>query len=181
MKKISNINNCRDCNLYKNQRPLLQNDISPCEVMFVGLSAIKTNDVENDEPFSPISKSGKLLREITHSISEDVYFTNIVKCLPLLGKKIRYPNKIEMSACLENFKTEINEIRPKKIILFGKNVSSHVSKKFGFKFNNNFLTFPVGEYEGIKIMDAYHPSYVLIYKSRDILEYKSTIVKFAQS
>ncbi|WP_457618013.1 uracil-DNA glycosylase family protein [Lutibacter sp.] len=176
------IKNCHNCDLYKNQKPLLQNRFNNTDVMFVGLSAVKTDSVLYDEPFSKTSKSGGLLRGIAKSIPEHkIYFTNMVKCLPLLNDKIRYPNSKELSACFQNLEIEIDEIKPKKIVLFGKKSSSFVSKRFNLKFNNKGFVFPVSEYKGIKFMDAYHPSYILIYKRNSIFEYKKNIVDFINS
>lgn len=173
------IKNCHKCNLYKNQEPLLQNKISNSDTIFVGLSAIKTDNVDCDEPFSITSRSGKLLRGIAEkSPKNEIYFTNIVKCLPLSNEKIRYPKNKEILACSENFKYEIEVIKPKKIILFGKKVSTHVSKMFKFDFKNSSFDFPVGKYKGIEFMDAYHPSYMLIYKRKYINKYEKNIINF---
>lgn len=176
------IKNCEKCNLYINQEPLLQNNFDNPDVIFVGLSSIKTENVKCDEPFSKISKSGGLLRELAESIPDhEVYFTNMVKCLPLLKNKIRYPNNKELSACLHNLQIEIDEIKPTKIVLFGKKASGFISKKFNFEFSNKDFGFPVGKYMGIQFMDAYHPSYILIYKRKCIVEYKDNIVNFINS
>lgn len=181
MKKIITCNNCE---LYKNQLPLLQNNTSPSNVIFVGLSAVKTENTNKDEPFSLFTRSGELLREImSESPNSCVYFTNIVKCLPLNKDKIRYPDEEEISACLPNFDIELDIISPKKIILLGKKVSSSVSKKYGLKFKKTGepYNFPITKYKNIEFMDAYHPSYMLVYKRKDISFYKDTILAFIQN
>lgn len=179
MKKIQN---CKKCDLYKNQLPLLQNVITKNEVMFVGLSAIKTIDIKKDEPFSATSKSGALLREISKDLPDcEIYFTNIVKCLPLTDKKIRYPTNNELDACFANFVLEVESIKPKKIVLFGKRVSDHIIRQLGLSTthrNDCFFDFKISYLNDIQIMNAYHPSYILVYKRKNITDYKKSIVKF---
>lgn len=132
---MKEIKKCTKCRLSKNQHPLLQNKIRPSHVMFAGLSAVQTDNIDLDEPFSTETRSGALLREFEQQLPKyNFYFTNLVKCLPLRKDKIRYPSIPELSACFPNFELELKKVVPKKVVIFGKKVSQHVSEMFGFQF-----------------------------------------------
>ncbi len=180
---MNNIKECQKCKLCNNQPPLLNNNIVYNGVFFVGLSAVKTNSVNNDEPFSVNTKSGSLLRSVSDEVkNKSIYFTNMVKCLPLKDNKIRYPNKSELTLCLENFKYELNELKPEKIVLFGKQVSNHFLEHFNIKEKSNhyYNGFTVCQWKHIPVLLSPHPSYILIYKRRHLEEYKQSIVSFLE-
>lgn len=81
--KLDNIHNCTDCPLFKNQRPLIDKKRAS-DIMWVGLSAVKVSDLEDDIPLSEKTKSGQLIKNIESEIPELLYYrTNLVKCLPV--------------------------------------------------------------------------------------------------
>ncbi|MBZ0203271.1 MAG: uracil-DNA glycosylase family protein [Ignavibacteria bacterium] len=177
MKSIKEIQSCRNCNLCANQKPLLDKSIN-AEVFWVGLSAVKVNNVKSDTPLSPRTNTGKLISEIEKCNQQyRFYKTNLVKCLPLDNDKIRYPNKAEMNKCYSNLDFEIRKGKPKIVILLGKVVIDFVSKIINLtkaKLNDNF------NYETFKIDDTiyipvHHPSYILVYKRKRIEEYIGNI------
>ena len=181
---LSTLSRCNKCTLCLNQPPLLQEISGRCDVMFVGLSAVQVNDLFSNEPFANTTQSGALLRGIVKEITSlQFYFTNIVKCLPLNNGKIRYPSRDEMTECFINYKVEIDELRPIKVVLLGKQVSSFVSKQLGFRFSSatSPFEFDVVDHDGIEYMDAYHPSYVSVYKRKDLPLYKDAIGSFLSS
>ena len=84
--KLNNIKNCRRCNLYRNQLPLLDKK-DKCDVMWVGLSAKKVDDIDKNYPLEENTNSGLLIKEIEDVLpSLNYYKTNLVKCLPLDNK-----------------------------------------------------------------------------------------------
>ena len=101
--KLNNIKKCRKCNLYINQLPLLDKKDN-CDVMWVGLSAKKVDDIDKNYPLEKNTNSGLLIKEIEDKLpSLNYYKTNLVKCLPLDNKgKIRYPSTNEMNKCISN-------------------------------------------------------------------------------
>jgi uracil-DNA glycosylase len=183
MKKLYNsIKACKNCNLCKNQPPLLHHQ-NKADVFWVGLSAVKTDDF-SEEPLSSRTNSGKLINNIVDSfIDTDSYKTNIVKCLPLKDKSIRYPSSKEMESCYMNLTKEIDYFNPKIIFLLGKQVASFVLKKYGINnvaFDDDFNFQPVEINDKVYI-PIHHPSYVLVYKRKHLYSYISNIEQVIQS
>ena len=151
--------NCKKCNLYNNQLPLLD-EIKECDVMWVGLSAKKI--LNNSIPLDNNTNSGKIIELIENKIEGlKFYKTNLVKCLPLDdNNKLRYPNYLEMEKCIDNLIAEIDLVKPKLIFLLGKKTLSFVDKYF--------------EEKNIKKSNIYsieHPSYIYVYKRKYINDY----------
>lgn len=172
------IKNCKNCELYNNQLPLIQQSFY-ADVFWVGLSAVKIN-YPTDIPLSPNTNSGKLINSIELN-SQNIVFhkTNLVKCLPLKNSKIRYPSLNEMKICCSHLKDEISSLNPKLIFLLGKQVSSFVLKEFKVKDysldeNFNYSQFVVNNNILIPI---HHPSFILVYKRKKLHEYIYNINK----
>ena len=146
--------------------------------MWVGLSAVKVDDIEKETPLSNLTNTGKLLAEIENRNKKSKFYkTNLVKCLPLNSDKIRYPRKDEMLACYNNLESEVSEFKPKLVFLLGKLVADFVAKdKFEVNFADDF------KYEAIKAGDTiyvpvHHPSYILVYKRKNVDSYIKGISK----
>jgi uracil-DNA glycosylase family 4 len=87
-------------------------------VMLVGISPGR-EDVVQGKPF--VGQSGRLLQAILEAVGwprENVYCTNLV-CYPCDS-----PTAAEISMCLPRLLAEINQFKPKLIILFGHIVSA---------------------------------------------------------
>ena len=165
---FKNIEKCKKCDLCKNQIPLLDK-AKNCDVMWVGLSAKKVDDVKKDTPLSENTNSGAVIAEI-ESRCEGIltYKTNLVKCLPLdEANKLRYPKKDEIDICFENLIKEITTLKPKIVFLLGTEVTKSVKREFKLKFidcENDSLK--LAEYKGIDFVSVYHPSYVSSYRKK---------------
>lgn len=175
--RLKKIHNCTECSLFKNQKPLLDKK-NTSDVMWVGLSAVKVSDLDLDIPLSEKTKSGQLISNIENSNPELLYYkTNLVKCLPLINGKIRYPTKGEMSQCFQHLLTEIHFFKPKIVFFLGKAVYDFVAKQEKHKvlgLNKDF------KYKSFKLFDTlcvpvHHPSFVLIYKRKHIDRYVMSI------
>lgn len=94
---LEKVENCNKCCLCQNQRPLLDKE-DRCDVMWVGLSAKRVDDLNNSIPLSNDTNSGKIIELIEHELPDlKFYKTNLVKCLPLdENNKLRYPTSKEM-------------------------------------------------------------------------------------
>ncbi len=162
MKDISKIKDCRRCSLYKNQLPLLDN-IKDIDVMWVGLSAKEVNDIDKNIPLENNTNSGRIIEKIENNFGDiNFYKTNLVKCLPLdNNKKLRYPTRKEMDICIDNLLCEISCLKPKIIFLLGNKVSSYLEK---YLKNSNMVI-------NSKIITIYHPSYIWIYKKKQLDKY----------
>lgn len=184
---INEIVKCKNCDLCNNQAPLLDHLKEKTDVMWVGLSAVKVQDVETETPLSDTTRSGNLIKEIEgESEMTSFYKSNIVKCLPLKETgKIRYPSKKEMESCYFNLKMEIELLKPNVIFLLGKQVASFLAHKFDFNpitFGDDFQ-YKKFDIDGISVIPIHHPSYILIYKRKKVDLYKqriSTIIEESQ-
>lgn len=154
------------------------------EVFWVGLSAVAFTREEDRVPLSPTTRSGALVAEIERVFEKTILFyrTNLVKCLPLKQDKIRYPAAHEMEKCYPNLELETNELNPQVIFLLGKQVASFVLSKLGvsdFSLDENFK-YKGFTIKGITYVPVHHPSFVLVYKRKQMTKYINqirTIVK----
>ena len=100
------------------------------------------------------SKFRKLLEEI--GIWKDCYVTNVVKCSTTDNSK---PLSTTIDNCFEYLQTEISEIKPKKIITFGRFVQE------------NLIQYNIKDYRG-EVYYIPHPSYYFHYNRDKIDEFK---------
>lgn len=181
MSELNAILACKSCNLCFNQQPLLD-DLKRAEVFWIGLSAVKVQDIETEVPLSQNTNSGKLISHIEDEHSSlQFYKTNLVKCLPLENDKIRYPKQAEMKSCYKNLQLELKYSKPKIVFLLGKLVSDFIlnmekAMKPSLDDNFNYKTY---EINGINYVPVHHPSYILIYKRKLLEKYASKIGKLA--
>lgn len=155
---IEKIKNCRKCKLCKNQEPLLDKK-NKCDIMWVGLSAKKVEDVNKNYPLENNTSSGKLIEEIEKKRDDLTFYkTNLVKCLPLNEeRKLRYPTENEMEMCIKNLLMEIRELKPRVVFLLGNNVSKFVTK---YCKKNSIKV-------DAKVLSIEHPSYICVYKRKN--------------
>lgn len=167
---LEEISKCKKCKLCKNQRPLLDKNNS-CDIMWVGLSAKKVEDINKTIPLCNDTNSGKIIEKIENELNDfRFYKTNLVKCLPLdKNNKLRYPTIEEMNSCIENLLLEINYFKPKIIFVLGKKTYNFIHKYFA---NNNIDTSSIYYIE--------HPSYIYIYKRKYIDDYIEKIKNICQ-
>lgn len=176
----SNICECKKCDLYKTEGPLL--DIKKeSGIMFVGLSA-KKKTTASEVPLDNNTKSGSLVSQMVEIAKQHglpSYRTNLVKCVPLdNNNKLRYPSKGEIDCCFSNLEQEIDRLRPKIVVLFGDIVQKTVENKKDFVFkstiNCSFSYVKTKEKDiDLLYIAAYHPSYVLRSKERTKLYLKN--------
>ena len=160
------VENCNKCGLCQNQRPLLDKE-DRCDVMWVGLSAKRVDDLNNSIPLSNDTNSGKIIELIEHELPDlKFYKTNLVKCLPLdENSKLRYPTPKEMQTCINNLLIEIEILNPKIILVLGKLTFNFIEKYF---IKNNI--------DKSKLTFIEHPSYIYVYKRKYIDDYIEKIV-----
>lgn len=179
---LQDVSHCQACQLCKNQAPLVETPVGSPSVVFTGLSAVASECVDSDRPFSPATRSGRLLRDIEEDLGHtDVYFTNLVKCLPLRDGKIRYPSNRELEACFPNYDLELRELAPVRVVLLGRQVSGFVASKLGLEFvpvRALGLEGQIAQVGDVQYLSTYHPSYVLVYRRRRLAEYKASICAF---
>lgn len=176
---LSEIAICTACSLCKNQRPLLDTP-RPAKVFWVGLSAVKVQDVETTRPLAPDTRSGKLIEDIEAQFGNmSFYRTNLVKCFPESDGKIRYPRRSEMGCCLPNLVKEVEVMAPRVIFLLGKQVAGYILKQLGtpeFSLDSDF-DYTAHAIDDVVYVPVHHPSYVLVYKRRHVPSYIDHISK----
>jgi DNA polymerase len=158
---------CSKCALCNNQLPLLDNNIIKADILWVGLSAKKVENVSSSIPLESNTKTGKIIEKIeTDKFS--FYKTNLVKCLPLNEKgKLRYPTNNEMESCFDNLVLEIEAIKPKIVFLLGAKVAKFTLKELNKR----------GIFRNIRFIQIYHPSYIAVYKRKEEDSYIKKIQK----
>ena len=135
-------------------------------LMFVGEGPGAVED-ETGRPF--VGPAGDLLVRIIEAMGlkrEDVYIANIVKCRPPGN---RDPHPEEVAACIGYLHAQIDAVAPKVIVTLGRIASQTLLQD----------TTPISrlrgafrEYQGIRVMPTFHPSYLLQNpaKKRDVWE-----------
>lgn len=172
---------CKACGLYLNQAPIFDKQ-QKSSVFWVGLSAVRFDADEEKLPLSPLTPSGSLIHKIEQPFTKKIAFykTNLVKCVPLNEDKIRYPLEHEMEKCFSNFTWELEQLNPNTVFLLGKQVATFVLKKMATvrpEFNEDF-TYTSMKINGIKFIPIHHPSYVLVYKRKNLEQYIKSIQQF---
>ena len=101
------------------------------------------------------------------------YKTNLVKCLPLNEhQKLRYPNNKGIDCCFVNLKKEIDELKPRIVFLLGEKVYSSVGKHLSINFEKgDGFDFYYKEYQKTFFVPVQHPSYIYVYKRKQMDEY----------
>ena len=169
MKKV--IEKCNKCNLCKNQKPLLDKN-TKCDVMWIGLSAKKVDNLDDSIPLDNNTNSGKIIEQIENKLPHVCFYkTNLVKCLPLNEKnKLRYPTTEEMNCCIDNLVFEIKELKPKVIFVLGRKTFDFIYKYFDtFKLDRD------------KLIYIEHPSYIYVYKRKYIDDYINKVVSICNN
>lgn len=164
---------CSKCSLCDIQKPLLDTPRT-ADVIWVGLSAVRVNDVLTARPLSSDTRSGKLVEEIESRLSDlSFYRTNLVKCLPESLGKIRYPTTSEMKSCSPHLANEVDNLSPRVVLLLGKQVAGHVLKRLDLDqpvFDKDFH-YRASMIGNTAYIPVHHPSFVLVYRRRDIASY----------
>jgi DNA polymerase len=158
--------NCRDCPLWKTRLNAVFGEGSQySDIMFVGEGPGFEED-HKGRPF--IGKAGQFLTnliELAGYSRETVYIANIVKCHPMKDpsdpekrSNDRPPADEEIAQCSKYLEKQIEIINPKVIVTLGKPSARYFLKTdapmgaIRGKFQN---------YNGIKLMPTYHPSYLI--------------------
>lgn len=173
---IEQIRKCQKCGLCFNQKPLLDAE-KKCQVFWVGLSAKKMSS-DTELPLSPETNTGMLIQKIEEMCEEvSTYKTNLVKCLPLTEQqKLRYPNRREIDSCFEHLISEISTMSPKIVFLLGEKVYSSVGRHLHIQFDKwNDFEYHYKKYNGIYFVPIHHPSYIYVYKRKNMDQYVKSI------
>jgi DNA polymerase len=151
---VSTCRNCPLCAGRTNTVPGEGNANSP-DILFIGEGPGADEDAQG-RPF--VGKAGQLLTKMIEAMGyarEEVFIANIVKCRP---PNNRAPLPEEMEACLPYLRQQIGLIKPKTIVAMG---ATAIKGLLGKTAGITRLRGTWQEYEGIKLMPTFHPSYLL--------------------
>lgn len=144
---------------FKGLIPVFGEGPCPCAVMIIG-EAPGREETRLGRPF--VGRAGSffvsVLKEVFDKERDDFYITNVVKVWPKLPTrrlKTRPPIEKEIEFFLPFLREEIKIIRPKVILAVGRVAFSALVKEAPFSPG------AWAEYDGIKVMPVYHPSYIL--------------------
>ncbi|MCP2519736.1 uracil-DNA glycosylase [Candidatus Aminicenantes bacterium AC-708-M15] len=150
------VKNCKKCNLSSSRiNPVFGEGNIEADLMFIGEAPGEEED-KRGRPF--VGRAGQLLTKIILAMKlkrEDVYITNVVKCRP---PRNRDPKNDEISTCLGYLIEQIKIIKPKVIVTLGR-IPAKVFIKSSqpiTRLRGNFY-----DYQGIKLLPTYHPSYLI--------------------
>lgn len=147
---------CTRCELAQQRTNVVFGSGNPdADLMFVGEAPGEEEDKQG-EPF--VGKAGQLLTKMIEAIDmkrSEVYIGNVLKCRP---PNNRTPLPHEMVACLPFLKQQIRIIKPKLICALGATATRALlgSNQPMAQVRGRFF-----EYEGIKLLPTFHPSYLL--------------------
>lgn len=167
---------CQACGLYCHQKPLTE-PLRASQVVCVGLSA-KLSSCKDETPLDPRTVSGNIIAQIEQSIGFSFYKTNLVKCVPLdETDMLRYPTNDEIAHCATHLKGEVEEVQPKVVLLLGNTVASGVAKHRNMETPTfNGYHYHSIEHNGVKYIAIQHPSYIYVYKRKEMQQYVNAVV-----
>lgn len=152
----SQVRVCSKCRLHEQRKNTVFGEGSAeAELMFIGEGPGETED-ETGRPF--VGRAGQLLTKMIQAMGlarEQVYIANVVKCRPP-GNRTPMPDEVE--TCTPYLLEQIELIKPKVIVTLGLPSTQYM---LGTNQPMRALRGVWHDWQGIKIMPTYHPSYVL--------------------
>ena len=153
----AHVSQCRNCPLGQERTHTVPGEgcADAPDIMFIGEGPGADEDAHG-RPF--VGKAGKLLDKMIEAMGyrrEEVYIANVVKCRPPNNRK---PQREEMDMCLPYLRQQIRLIRPRVIVgLGGTAMEGLLGKPVGITRMRGVWQ----EYQGIRLMPTFHPSYLL--------------------
>lgn len=124
--EVASVDNCAACKLHAGRTQVISGKGSKQSKLVVITEAPTFNEDVAGEPFA--EEAGVLFTNILKTIGysmDDVYITPYVKCSPYQS----FITQTEENQCFQHLLTELNEIRPTKILLLGRNVAKYLLKE----------------------------------------------------
>jgi len=156
------VRQCRSCPLCAERTHAVpgEGNVHAPDIMFVGEGPGADEDAQG-RPF--VGKAGQLLDRMIEAMGyrrEEVFIANVVKCRPPGNRK---PTGDEMEMCLPYLRHQIRLIAPKIIIGLG---GTAMEGLLGRPVAITRIRGIWQEYQGIRLMPTFHPSYLLRDSSR---------------
>lgn len=152
----------------------------PCTGLILG-EAPGENEAAEGVPF--VGLSGKLLNEALERAGisrEQVYVTNAYKLRP---ENNRTPNEEELLEHSPYLNDELDMVRPKYVLALGNVAMGVMTGEFAgiTRLHGQWAD---GVYDAVRVLPAYHPSYVLRQGGRDTFtgsEFFKDVATFVQA
>lgn len=147
---------CTRCPLHERRRSIVFGEGNhQARLMFVGEGPGGDEDRQG-RPF--VGRAGQLLTKMIQAMKLDrseVYIANIVKCRP---PNNRNPKPDEIATCFPFLQRQIRAVAPQVIVALGRVAAGTLleTAESISKLRGRFY-----EYEGIRVMPTYHPSFLL--------------------
>ena len=152
------IDACRKCSLGHSRTHSVPGEGNPsAQLVCVGEAPGATED-ETGRPF--VGRAGKLLDDILKAIGlqrEEVFICNVLKCRPPGN---RDPEPMERQACSPFLHRQLDLIRPRVLIAWGKPAAITLLNAPGTTSLTE-LRGKVHRYRGIPLVVTYHPAALL--------------------
>lgn len=122
---IETLEECTRCKLNLGRTQVVTSEGSKKASLFVITEAPTSKEDMLGKPFSEDAE--KLFHNMLNSIGyslDDVYITPYVKCSPYQS----FITEVEEDACFKHLQNELEEVKPEKILLLGRNVAKYLLK-----------------------------------------------------
>ena len=147
-------------------------------VYFVGLSAKPMC-----KHLAPETRTGYIIEEIIHHLpSVKAVKTNLVKTPPIDQEgKLRYPNLNEMKLGWTELQSEMNQTSPNLLVTLGQQVSFFLRSQMGVQpakpqLPSDFSYKSYLSQSQSNILSVHHPSFIYVYRRKDIENYVDNVV-----
>lgn len=147
---------CVKCGLAQTRRTVVFGEGNErADLVFVGEAPGEEEDAQG-RPF--VGRAGKFLDQMIQRIGlsrKDVFICNVLKCRP---PQNRDPDPAEVDMCKGYLFTQLQLIRPKVICALGRHAYNTL---MGADARITKIRGQFTEYNGIKLLPTYHPSFLL--------------------
>lgn len=124
------------------------------------------------------SQIGKTITELLKTSNftlDDIFFTNIFKCLL---PNDRQPTLKEYQRCVKVLEQQIKEFQPNKIVIFGHQAYKHLFPREKEQINHQQMLGHIIYYASKPTLIFYHPGFKLKPSKEKIEEYNQTFKEF---
>ncbi len=150
------VKTCTKCPLARTRRTVVFGEGNEqADLVFVGEAPGEEEDLQG-RPF--VGRAGKFLDQMIQRVGlsrKDVFICNVLKCRP---PNNRDPEPAEVEMCKGYLVAQLQFIRPKMICALGRHAYNTL---MGVDARITKIRGQFTEYNGIKLLPTYHPSFLL--------------------
>lgn len=151
---------CVKCNLCKTRNKIVFGEGNENALIFSAAESPGHDEDMSGRPY--VGRAGKEFEKLIAEVGwkrEDLYIANVLKCRP---PENRNPTPEEAHLCRDYLFAQIKIVNPKFMICWGKIASFYI---LGGEDKIEHVTMSryrgvVHDYNGIKVVSTYHPSYL---------------------